>query len=106
MHIPMTFDRNAVYVPLSNHPDEYAIFDPADWEAWQAAGMPQTLFSVSPRPTCNYVAYSCPEAPGGFAYAARWITKARYRDVVRYRTRNRFDLRRRNLRLMTVKGIV
>jgi hypothetical protein len=47
-----------------------------------------------------------PGGPGGFAYAARWITKARYRDVVRYRTRNRFDLRRRNLRLMTVKGIV
>lgn len=101
MTIPNTGpDTAPVTIPLTNSPGDYVLMDPPDWDAWQAAGMPQALYLNRMTPTLSYVAYSDRKAPGGLSYAARWIMKPGRNERVRFRTRNRLDLRRTNLRLV------
>lgn len=94
-----------VAIPLGNAPGEFALFDPADWAAWQAAGMPERLFLNRATPQHSYVAYVDKTAPGELAYVARWIMQPGRDQCVRFNTRNRLDLRRSNLRLMKRKAV-
>lgn len=99
---PDTSVPDVVTVPLSNAAGDFALFDAADWQAWLAAGNRTTLYLNRPGTgPLSYVAYSDPNAAGWFSYAARWIMKPAKGQVVRYRSRNRCDLRRSNLYLET-----
>ncbi len=93
-----------VAIPLGNSPGDFALLDPADWTAWQTAGMPERLFLNHTGGGRSYVAYVDTSAPGELAYLARWIMKPGRDQCVRYLTRNRLDLRRSNLRLIKRKA--
>lgn len=94
-----------VAIPLGNAPGDFALIDPADWAAWQAAGMPERLFLNRTGTGRAYVSFVDEQAPGRLSYVSRWIMRPGRNQCVRFVTRNRLDLRRSNLRLMTRKAV-
>lgn len=82
-------------IPLANAPGLECWMDQEDWEEWQLARMPMELMLHGHRVACFHR-----PSPTGMLDVARWVRPPGDDQRLLFRTKNLFDLRKQNLRVV------
>ena len=93
-----------VRVPMDRKGDRWATLDAEDFDRIVAEGVSMSWHCNDNGAGQSYVKAYAPEASGGLVSVPRIVMRAGPKEVVRYVTRDRLDLRRGNLTIAKGKA--